>query len=162
MNNKITESDYLYTIFPDRPFELAPDEREDHQWSNIHFLFGQTTLRSQAYEDGMARFIVAAEEQWYRSGKTAEEIWRMTLGPLQKEYARYCLLEKCHYERMENALKVRNSLAHNFYRRRMQLLESPEGREQIIRELHEAAELFQQERDDVYWNLSMLTGQPLL
>lgn len=79
MNNKITESDYLHAIFPDRPFELARDEREERQWNSIHFLFGQATLRAQAYEDGMARFIVAAEEQWHRSGKTAEEIWRMAL-----------------------------------------------------------------------------------
>lgn len=159
MNNKITESDSLHAIFPDRPFELARDEREDHHWNSLHFLFGQATLRAQACEDGIARFIVAAEEQWHRSGKTAEEIWRMTLGTLQKEYARYCLLEACHYERLENARRVRNSLAHNFYRRRMHLLESPEGRERVIRELFEAAELFQQESDDVYWNLSMLTRQ---
>ncbi|MBN9522192.1 hypothetical protein J0H58_27350 [bacterium] len=85
----------------------------------------------------------------------------MSLGQLQKEYARYCHLKPHHLKRMAEVLKVRNAIAHNFYRRRMARLESAEGREQVIRELHEAIYLFQTERDEMYWLLSALTGQPL-
>lgn len=160
MSNSVAEAEFRHAIFPDRPWEGLGDASEDGQWTVIHFLFGQATLRAQAYEDGVARFVIAAEQKCPRSGKSEDEIWRLTLGGLQKEYSRYCLLQDYHRERMAKTLAIRNSLAHNFYRRRRHLLESNEGRERVICELREADSLFQQERDDVYWNLSMLTGQP--
>jgi hypothetical protein len=159
MSTDLIDEEYRYAIFPDRPFGPIPDEQEVQQWSRIYFLFGQATFRSQAYEDGMARFIIAAEGRWNRSGKPAEEILRLPLGLLQKEYPKYVYLEDHHRDRMADALKIRNSLAHSFYRHRMNLLESVEGRAQVIRELHAAIELFRQERDEMYWNLSLLTGE---
>jgi hypothetical protein len=89
-------------------------------------------------------------------------IRRLTLGALQKEYAKYCLLEAAHEDRMRRALEVPNSLAHSFYRRRMHLLETPEGRERVIVELSDAEELLRRERDEVYWNCSLLSGEASL
>ena len=159
MSTDLTDDEYRHAIFPDRPFGPIPDDDEDQQWEQIHFLFGLAMFRTQAYEDGMARFVIVAELRWKRSGKTAAEIGKLTLGQVQKEYRKYCQLEDHHRDRMADALKIRNSLAHNFYRLRMNLLESVEGRERVIKELHAAIELFRQERDEMYWNLSLLTGE---
>lgn len=156
------DPDYLHAIFPDRPFGPPRDKVEGGQWNAIYFLFGQAMFRAQAYEDALASFIVSAEARLPSSGKTPDEVWRLTLGGLQKEYGRYCLLEDSDRERMNRALKVRNSLAHNFYRRRMDLLETQQGRDQVIRELSHAGDLFQRARDAVYWNRSLLTGEPPL
>lgn len=158
MLKRLTEAEYRHAIFPDRPFGPIPDVADDVQWDTIHLLFGQATLRAQAYEDALARFVIAAEGVWPRSGKSTEAILRLPLDPLQKEYARYCLLEPWHIDELARALRVRNSLAHSFYRRRQPLLEDHEGRKHVISELHEASDLFQRQRDEVYWNLSILTG----
>ena len=162
MSTNNSEEEYRYAIFPDYPFGPIPNEGEDEQWHQIHFLFGQATLRAQAYEDGIARFVVAAEARWVRSGKTAVEVWKLTLGALQKEYCRYFHIEDHRRERMTEALRIRNSLAHNFYRRRMEFLGCAEGRNHVIRELHTAIDLFKIERDETYWNLSLINDQPLL
>lgn len=155
---RLTEAEYRHSIFPDRPYGPVPDAGEATQWETIHLLFGQVTLRAQAYEDALTRFVIAAESVWPRSWKTADEISRLPLGPLQKEYARYCELKQCHLQTMAQALRIRNSLAHSFYRRRQHLLESYEGRQRVIDELYLADELFQRQCDEVYWNLSLLTG----
>ena len=119
----------------------------------------QVTLRAQAYEDALARFVFMAMRLDGVSAGTERRVRRLTLGALQKEYANYCLLETAHADRMRRALEVRNSLAHSFYRRRMHLLETPEGRERVIAELSDAEELLKQERDEVYWNCSLLSGE---
>lgn len=157
----MTTAKYLHAIFPARPFGQLPDPEEERQWEQIHFLFGQATLWAQAYEDGLACFVAKAEERWQRSGKSLEEINRMVLGGLQKEYARYCH-PKDHHQDMERVRILRNSLAHNFYRRRMKELATQTGREKVISELHQAIISLQIARDDVYWNISLVTGQPAL
>jgi hypothetical protein len=154
--------EYLHAIFPNRPFGELPDKHEDQQWSQIHSLYGLAVFCAQSYEDGMARFVIAAEEHRKRSGFKAKKIWRLPLGDLQKEYCRYCHLEVHHKERMAKAVQLRNSLVHKFYHRRINLLESAAGRDQVIQELHSAIRLFQQERDEMYWNLGLITGQPPL
>ena len=58
---EITDCEFRAAIFPAFPFGPVTDEREDQQRDQIHFLFGQATLWAQAYEDGMACFISAAE-----------------------------------------------------------------------------------------------------
>lgn len=161
MNSDALDAEYRTAIFPARPFGPLPAEGEDDQWGQIYFLFGQAVLWAQAYEDGMAQLVIAAEKRWQRSGIPAEKVKRMVLGQLQKEFARYCHLEPHHHERMAEILKVRNGIAHSFYRRRMAQLQTAEGRTQVIQELHEAVRMFQMERDELYWLLSTLTGQPL-
>lgn len=158
----MTTDEYLHAIFPTRPFGQLPDPEEDSQWDQIHFLFGHATLWAQAYEDGLADFVLKAEERWQRSGKSPEEINRMVLGVLQNEYARYCHLEDHHREDMKRVRVLRNSLAHNFYRRRMAKLTTKVGRGEIIAELHQAINSLQIERDNVYWNIGLVTGQPAL
>jgi len=44
----------------------------------------------------------------------------------------------------------------------MHLLETPEGRERVIVELSDAEELLRRERDEVYWNCSLLSGEASL
>src|SRR5690606_31445972 len=61
MLKRLTEAEYRHAIFPDRPFGPIPDVADDVQWDTIHLLFGQATLRAQAYEDALARFVIAAE-----------------------------------------------------------------------------------------------------
>ena len=158
----IAHEELLASIFPSRPFGPPPSDGEVEQWTLIHGLFGQAMLWAQAYEDGLSRLVVAAEARWKRSGKNPDDIWKMTLGQLQKESLRYSHLDAYQLVEQANLLKVRNSIAHNFYRRRMGRLETHEGREQVIRELCDAIRLFQMERDEMYWLLSSLTGQPLL
>lgn len=158
---RCSESDFRHAIFPDLPCGTS-HASEDAQWRAIRFLFGQVTLRAQAYEDALARFVVTARGLEDRASEDEERIWRLTLGKLQKEYRTYCLLEPAHLERMARALEIRNSLAHNFYRRRMHLLETAEGRESVIEELQAAEDFLRSERDDVYWNLHLLTGIELL
>ena len=162
MSIEIPEDEYHASIFPNSPFGPIPDEAENQQWNQIHFLFGKAMLWAQAYEDGMTRFVVVAESRWKRSGKTEEKIWRMTLRQLEKEYELHCHLERHQYKRMEKVRKLRNSIAHKFYRHRMALLQSAEGRDQVIRELHEAIRMFEMARDEMYWFLNCLTGQPLV
>jgi hypothetical protein len=162
MPENMTDTEYRAAIFPALPFGPILDEREDWQWDQIHFLFGQATLWAQAYEDAMARFVIEAEQRWNRSEKTPEQIAKMTLGALQKEYCRYCHLAPFHCERLAVALNTRNRLAHSFYRRQMRLLSSLQGRQQVIQELQIAIDRFILERDDMHWNLSLLTGQPPL
>lgn len=154
------DAEYRAAIFPACPFGPLPAEGEDDQWEQIYFLFGQAMLWAQSYEDGMAKLVIAAEARWQRSGIPAEEINQKALGQLQKEYARYCHLEPHHHERMAEVRKTRNRIAHSFYRRRMAQLQTAEGRTQVIRELHGAIHQFQIERDEMYWLLSALTGQP--
>lgn len=155
-------AEFLHAIFPNRPFGPLPDPEEDRQWEQIHVLFGMATLWAQAYEDGLAYFVVKAEERWQRSGNSSERINKMVLGILQKEYARYCHLENHHQEDMKHVLDLRNSLAHNFYRRRMDKLATQMGREEVIEELQQAINCLQMARDNAYWNISLLTGQPAL
>lgn len=149
-----TTNDFRYTIFPDRP--LDDDDTADAQWQQLHFLFGQAMFRAQAYEDALARFVVAAEDRWQRSGLSEAKIWRLTLGPLQREYKRYCILQPNDESQMDEALRYRNSIAHNFYRRRLQTLGSTEGRDAVIAELIEMADRFRDLRDTVYQHLGML------
>jgi len=155
----MTNSRYRYVIFPTLPFGHSPDPVEDGQWEQIYFLFGQALLWAQAHEDGLAQLVGKAEHRWQRSGKSVDQINRMTLGALQKEYVRYCHLEDHHREDMKQVLDIRNSLAHNFYRRRMDQLATDAGREAVIAELQRAGDALQMARDDVYWNLSLLTGE---
>jgi hypothetical protein len=156
---EITDAEFRAAIFPAFPFGPLPNQREKKQWEQIEFLFGQATLWAQALEDGIARFVMAAEAHWKQSGITSEQIQMLTLGALQREYCRYCHLREYHQKEMARALRTRNHLAHSFYRRRMILLQTEQGRNDVIRELQAAIELFIQERDEVYWNLSCLTGQ---
>lgn len=158
----LSDDEYRAAIFPALPFGPLPTVREDDQWNQIYFLFGQAMLWAQSYEDGMAQLVVAAEKRWNRSGIPAEKIRKMNLGQLQKEYIRYCHMEQHDHERLAEARRVRNEIAHSFYRRRMKQLQTVEGRDRVIRELHEAIRLFQIERDEMYWLLSAVTGQPLL
>lgn len=153
---------YLHAIFPARPFGQLPDPEEDRQWEQIHFLFGQATLWAQAYEDGLACFVINAEARWQRSGKSPEEINKMVLGCLQKEYGRYCHLADHHREDMKHIRDLRNSLAHNFYRRRMAKLETRVGRDEVIAELHQAINRLQIERDNIHWSIGLVTGEPAL
>lgn len=162
MSMSTADKDYRHAIFPDQPFGSVPDERNDEQWNQIYFLFGQATFRAQAYEDGMACFVIAAEQHWKRSGKSPAEISKLPLGKLQNEYRLYCHLQPFHHEQLDAAVRTRNRLAHGFYRHRLDQLQCFEGRQQVIQELQGTIELFKRQRDEMYWNLSLLTGQPPL
>jgi hypothetical protein len=107
----------------------------------------------------MARFVIAADKRWHRTSKKSEEIHLMTLGALQTVYKKYCALTKDHNQRMRSLLKKRNSIAHSFYRRRKSELLTDEGRARIIQELNNAIADFQLERDEMYWNLGLVTGE---
>lgn len=154
----LSDEAFRHAIFPCQPFGPVPDPVDADQWNRIYFLFAMATFWAQAYEDGMVRFVKRAEARWRRSRKTAHQIDQMTMGALQREYQRYVHLEDHHLERMKFLRNSRNGLAHNFYRRRMKQLASREGRSGVIEELQRAMDLFQTERDEVYWCYSLLTG----
>lgn len=157
----VYSTEFRYQIFPDRPIGLDFDESDEH-WDQIHFLFGSATLRAQAYEDAMAKFIVAANRKWGRTGRSDRQIWRLTLGQLHKEYIKYFANSIEMEPELRLVLKMRNSIAHKFYKNRMEKLETVEGRRLIAIELQEMVDKFRQKRDDVYWNLGMLEGRVYL
>jgi hypothetical protein len=70
-----------------------------------------------------------------------------------------CILSDEKLLEIKKILNMRNSISHSFYRRRTEKIGTAEGRESIIKELLEMREIFRSEKDEVYWNLSLLTGE---
>jgi hypothetical protein len=125
--------------------EVAPGGRQAHQ---VYAKFGVAMYGAQTLE-----FVILAVLEWSGlvSGRyTTAEAWaradaellRKTLGALQKAL----IVERVDLTHLEEdlvrAVALRNFLAHNYFRERIDAIESWEGRERMVAELDQAHDLF--------------------
>jgi hypothetical protein len=130
-------------------------EDEDEHHKSVYAHFGSAIYFAQCLEHGLVNALVYVDlipnhprpvrsaEEWQRSfDGFMDREFENTLGQLIRKLGRVAALPADLASRLENALHVRNWLAHDYFRERATEWLSREGRERMISELEECRKAF--------------------
>lgn len=127
------------------PQELDP---ESDQIREVYAYAGAALYFAQVLEHGLANLVVvtqigseirsldALDARW-------EELFGLTMGRQLREALKIAEFSSDEIEQLEEALKSRNFLAHDFFRERAKELLSIAGRNKLLNELREMRQQFE-------------------
>lgn len=120
------------------PEEL--DAKSD-QIRQVYAVYGAAMYFAQVLEHGLANFVGVSRADTFRSHDEADAVWDELFASTMGRQLRHALreegLSEMHIERLRNALRIRNYLAHDFWRERSDHLGSSTGRNELLVELEE-------------------------
>ena len=118
------------------PEELDPEADQIRQ---VYAKYGVAMYYAQVLEHGLANFIVAS-----RAGETGidpqrlwDELFAMTMGQQMRQALMEAELSNTLIDRLKRALRIRNVLAHHYFRERAEQMLSVHGRISMLDELED-------------------------
>jgi hypothetical protein len=128
--------------------DIDPEELARHV-DKVFAAFGEALHRAQVVEDAILTVAATTGKldglsaTWHDFFADIESLWRLTLGNLRSK-----LLERRHDfgqfdEQLDCAVKLRNFLAHSYFRERGVAITTRAGRDKVIAELNDAVAFFE-------------------
>lgn len=137
------------TGFTDESLRML--ETEEGQLNAVFACFGSAAQHAQLFEESLAKFLlvynkIADSTLSLQDLEVLEaKLQKKTMGSLLRELSNYVTIQEESVARnLDEALKLRNFLMHNFFIARGQSLKSEEGRLSLLTELVEIERMLEQ------------------
>jgi hypothetical protein len=134
--------------------EWLPEELdlESDQIRQVFAVYGAAMYFAQVLEHGLVNVVMVSRAGTYRSHEEADAVWEELFASTMGRQLRDALAEgglsEALVDRLRNALRTRNYLAHEFWRERSDHMGSFTGRNELLVELEEMrAELHASDRE---------------
>jgi hypothetical protein len=139
------------TGFTDESLRML--ETEEGQLNAVFACFGSAAQRAQLFEESLAKFLVVYNKIFDSALSLQDlemleaKLQKKTMGSLLRELSNYVTIQDESVARnLDEALRLRNFLMHNFFISRDQSLKSVEGRLSLLAELVEIGRILEQSR----------------
>lgn len=139
---------------------------ESYQMREVYAHFGVAVYMAQVLEHGVINLLavtrvmsLASSQEEY--DKLVGKKFKDTLGNLAKELKSVALNDEKFIDDLARLVQVRNHLVHNYWREKIQLTMTPQGRNRLIEELseiHASFSAFDKRLDDLTFRYSEARG----